>query len=89
MPVILQAFRYQSSEINHSEPEEERRRCDHLREHRRVGAGPQGMAAAFRSGILVLLAAPFSLVGVIAVLVVKKLKFRAGGAAPLSAEYRA
>lgn len=39
---------------------------------------PEGrqMAAAFRSGILVLLAAPFSLVGVIAVLVLKMQKRR-------------
>jgi hypothetical protein len=40
---------------------------------RRALQSPEGqqMVAAFRSGILVLLAAPFSLVGVIAALVVK------------------
>jgi len=40
---------------------------------RRALASPEGqqMVAAFRSGILVLLAAPFSLVGVIATLVVR------------------
>jgi len=40
---------------------------------RRALQSPEGqqMAAAFRSGILVLLAAPFSLVGVVAALVVK------------------
>ena len=45
---------------------------------KRALASPEGqqMAAAFRSGILVLLAAPFSLVAVIAVLVVKTLRFR-------------
>jgi hypothetical protein len=40
---------------------------------KRALSSPEGqqMVAAFRSGILVLLAAPFSLVGVIAALVVK------------------
>jgi len=40
---------------------------------RRALASPEGqqMAAAFRSGILVLLAAPFSLVGIVAALVVR------------------
>jgi hypothetical protein len=40
---------------------------------RRALLSPEGqqMVAAFRSGILVLLAAPFSLVGVIATLVVR------------------
>ena len=40
---------------------------------RRALQSPEGqqMVAAFRSGILVLLAAPFSIVGVIAALVVK------------------
>lgn len=40
---------------------------------RRALQSPEGqqMVAAFRSGILVLLAAPFSLVGVIAALIVK------------------
>ena len=40
---------------------------------KRALASPEGqqMVAAFRSGILVLLAAPFSLVGVIATLVVR------------------
>jgi hypothetical protein len=45
---------------------------------RRALETPEGqqMAAAFRSGILVLLAAPFSLVGIIAGLVVKMQKKR-------------
>jgi hypothetical protein len=40
---------------------------------RRALQSPEGqqMVAAFRSGILVLLAAPFSLVGVIAALIVR------------------
>jgi len=40
---------------------------------RRALQSPEGqqMAAAFRSGILVLLAAPFSLIGVVATLVVR------------------
>lgn len=40
---------------------------------RRALQSPEGqqMVAAFRSGILVLLAAPFSLIGVVAVLVAK------------------
>ena len=40
---------------------------------RRALQSPEGqqMVAAFRSGILVLLAAPFSLVGVVATLIVK------------------
>ena len=50
---------------------------------RRALQSPEGqqMVAAFRSGILVLLAAPFSLVGVIAALVVKMQRRRARRAA--------
>ena len=48
---------------------------------RRALQSPEGqqLAAAFRSGILVLLAAPFSLVGVIAALVVRMQRRRSIG----------
>ena len=48
---------------------------------RRALQSPEGqqMVAAFRSGILVLLAAPFSLVGVIATLIVKMQRRRSSG----------
>jgi len=49
---------------------------------KRALLSPEGqqMVAAFRSGILVLLAAPFSLVGVIAALVVKMQRRRSASA---------
>ena len=56
---------------------------------KRALASPEGrqMAAAFRSGIFVLLAAPFSLVGVIAALVVKMQRRRgAAGSGPPSSD---
>jgi len=53
---------------------------------KRALMSPEGqqMAAAFRSGIFVLLAAPFSLLGLISVLVVRLLKSRAAAAEPPS-----
>jgi hypothetical protein len=48
---------------------------------RRALQSPEGqqMVAAYRSGILVLLAAPFTLVGVLAALIVKMQRRRGGG----------
>ena len=53
---------------------------------KRALMSPEGqqMAAAFRSGIFVLLAAPFSLVAVISALVIRMFKARAGAAEPPS-----
>src|SRR5438045_4408500 len=58
---------------------------------RRALQSPEGqqMVAAFRSGILVLLAAPFSLVGVIAALVVRMQRARAAAAERPAETYRA
>jgi heme/copper-type cytochrome/quinol oxidase subunit 2 len=58
---------------------------------RRALQSPEGqqMVAAFRSGILVLLAAPFSLVGVIALLVVRMQRSRAAAAERPEETYRA
>ena len=59
---------------------------------KRALASPEGrqLAAAFRSGILVLLAAPFSLVAVIATLVVRmNRRFTRDAVEPPSAEHRA
>ena len=59
---------------------------------KRALSSPEGqqMVAAFRSGILVLLAAPFSLVAVIATLVVRmNRRFSRDAAEPPSADYPA